>query len=339
MSIHTEYFSEDAYSGTAGAIERIDGSNLTSTEFHQRYQHPGLPVILQRLIDAEPVWDLHYLCQHLGPLAFPVRHYGRERYQQDKRQWTSSGSGAAARTLLFADYAALLGSGEAYQHDLYLARCSVQHTPLAEQPHLQHLEQRLEQLGLRFPVTHFNLWVGPGGHTSCLHYDPMDGMLIQLYGAKKVLLFPPSQIYNLYPISVLKSLRYGLKLRSVYSQVYPDRPDFAAFPRFQEALNHSQEIILNPGEILFLPAGWWHEVTALDTALGTTLGTALGTDPVCSMNRWWHVLPVSRSLRSWSKWRAHLSSLLATPHVIGHLLSALRSHHPQAELSKLVQRL
>ncbi|GAB4375098.1 MAG: hypothetical protein Kow00121_20420 [Elainellaceae cyanobacterium] len=326
MSIQTKYPSGEALTDKSAtqAIERIDGSNLIAKDFYQRYQHAGLPVVIQGLLDTELTWNLDYLCQHLGHLEFPVRHYGRSRYQQDKREWTSSGSGADAQTLLFADYVDLLRSGEAYQHDLYLARCSLQHTPLAELPTLQRID---EQLGLRFPVTYFNLWVGPGEHTSCLHYDPMDGMLIQLCGTKKVLLFPPSQLYNLYPIPVFKHLRYGLKLRSVYSQVYPDCPDFDAFPRFRDAIDYAQEIILSPGEMLFLPAGWWHEITAV------------GNDAVCSINRWWHVLPLSRALLSWSKWRAHFGSLLAVPHIAGNLLAALSSDHTQAELNKLAQRL
>ncbi|MBE9182739.1 cupin-like domain-containing protein, partial [Oculatella sp. LEGE 06141] len=164
-------------------------------------------------------------------------------------------------------------------------------------------------------------------HTSCLHYDPMDGTLTQLYGAKKILLFPPSQLYNLYPTSVLKHLRYGLQLRAVYSQVYPENPDFNAFPKFKQALKQYQVGILNPGEILFLPAGWWHEVTSLEN------------DMVCSVNRFWHVLPLSRALRSWSKWRAHLGGVLAAPHVALNLLSALQSNTRTGELRKLLQRL
>jgi hypothetical protein len=305
-------------------VQRVSGVSLTAKEFFQHYQKPGIPVIITGLLEAEPDWTLDYLCQRLGDHAFPVRQYGRDRYQQDKRQWTSSGSGVPAVTLPFSHYADLLRNGAAQNQDLYLARCSLYQTPLSPLPNLRQAET---QLGLRFPATHLNLWVGWGGHTSCLHYDPMDGTLVQLHGVKKLLLFPPSQLYHLYPFPVIKHLYHGLKLRSVYSQVYPDRPDLDAFPNFKLAMAHAQEITLHPKEILFLPAGWWHEVTAL------------GEEMVCSINRFWNVVPVARALSSWSKWRAHLGGLLAAPHILGNVVGALNSSNRQGELNKLIQRL
>jgi lysine-specific demethylase 8/hypoxia-inducible factor 1-alpha inhibitor (HIF hydroxylase) len=305
-------------------IERVHISSLRPEEFVEHYQRKGIPVIIKGLLDREPDWNLHYLCQHIGNQEFPIRYYGRERYKQDKRQWTSSGSGVEARTLLFSEYAEMLRSGEAYEQDAYLARCSLQDTSLADASTLRRAEAWLR---LRLPATSLNLWVGSGGHTSCLHYDPMDGVLMQLHGAKKILLFPPPQTYNLYPIPVLKQLRYGLQLRAVYSQVYPEHPNFNAFPKFRQALPHCQEGILNRGEILFIPAGWWHEVTAL------------GNGIVCSVNRFWNVFPVSRAMCSWNKWRAHLGGVLAAPHIGWNFLTALTSSNHHRELSKLVQRL
>lgn len=305
-------------------IDRIHAASLTSQDFGDRYQTPGIPVVVQGLLDREPSWDLQFLCQALGNHVFPVRRYGRERYQQDKRQWTSSGSGVKAQSITFTDYAQHLLTGVAQEEDLYLGRCALTHTSLDSRPNLLQAEA---WFNLKLPATAMNLWVGPGGHTSCLHYDPMDGLLMQLHGAKKVLLFPPAQTYNLYPIPLYKPLRYGLALRAVYSQVYPDRPDLDAFPKFARAQPYAIEIILNPGDILFLPAGWWHEVTSL------------GDGVVCSVNRFWNVLPLRRALMSWNKWRAHLGSVLAAPHLIGNLIAATIHSNPNDELGKLVQRL
>lgn len=308
----------------APPIDRVHYSDLSSEEFGDRYRKPGIPLVVQGLLDEEPEWNLEYLRQVLDNHVFPVRQYGQARYQQDKRHWTSSGSGVAACSMTFSDYADHLISGTAKQDDLYLARCSLKNTPL-EQGHT--LYQAEAWFGLRFPATALNLWAGPGGHTSCLHYDPMDGLLMQLHGAKKVLLFPPSQTYNLYPIPVYKPLRYGLKLRSVYSQVYPYRPDLQAFPRYANALPYGSEIVLTPGDILFLPAGWWHEVTSLGDGL------------VCSVNRFWNVLPLSRAVGSWNKWRAHLASVLASPHMVRQWISAISHPHSRNELKKLLQQL
>jgi hypothetical protein len=306
------------------SVQRVHLSSLTPESFFQNYQKPGTPVVVEGLLDGEPGWDLNFLSERLGDQEFPVRFYGQQRYQQDKREWTSTGSGVEARTLKFTEYAAMVRSGEAYEKDAYLARCSLKRSPTLNIPALERAEQ---QLGLNMPATYLNLWVGPAGHTSCLHYDPMDGTLTQMHGSKKVLLFPPSQIYNLYPFPVINHLWHGLKLRSVYSQVYPERPDFSAFPKFKQALQHRYEVTLYPGEVLFLPAGWWHEVTAL------------GEGMVSSVNRFWHVYPFSRAVSSWCKWRAHISSVFAAPHILWNFLSAVNSGKKQQELNKLLQRL
>lgn len=305
-------------------VPHLQASRQSQGDFSQRYLKQGHPVIISGLLSPATDWSLDYLEDQIGEIEFPVRQYGKDRYQQSKKTWTSSGSGVEATTMSFAEYADQLREKTAHQNDAYLARCSLKETPLS---HHSELEQAEAWFNLKAPATFMNLWVGPGSHVSCLHYDPMDGLLMQLHGQKKVLLFPPSQTYNLYPIPVYKQLRHGLKLRSVYSQVYPETPDFEEFPKFRQAIPHGQVAILNPGDILFLPAGWWHEVTSL------------GDDVVCSINRFWHVFPLSRALLSWNKWRAHLGSVFAAPHVIQNVISAFHGDNMAADLKTLIQRL
>ncbi|MBW4652947.1 MAG: cupin-like domain-containing protein [Kaiparowitsia implicata GSE-PSE-MK54-09C] len=304
-------------------VQRLAADCTQPDTFIQNYLKPGVPVVITGLLGQDAAWTVDFLRQHLGDRTFPVRHYGRDRYQQDKRTWDTVGSGVNVRTLTFNDYAALLENGEAHDQDLYLARSALTHTPLAQAPALVQAEQRL---GFTSPVTALNLWVGPSGHISCLHYDPMDGTLMQLQGSKHIILFPPDQLYNLYPFAVMNHLWYGLRRRAVYSQVYPDRPDFDSFPRFQEALRHRQDVTLKPGEILFIPSGWWHEVSSV------------GAGAVLSINRWWNV-PWGRSLRTWSKWRAHLGSVMAVPHTLREVLPGLVSATREYTLKELLQRL
>lgn len=287
-------------------IDRISAEAITPQGFFETYQKPGVPVIISGLLDT-PDWNLDFLCSQLDQREFVVRCYGGDRYQQDKRQWTDIGSGVTLRNMTFNDYADSLRSREAHQQDMYLAKCPIKDTPLGSTPAFRALSGRL---GLRFPATNLNIWVGPSGHTECLHYDPVDGTLMQLHGEKKLILFPPDQLENLYPFPLHAHLRHGLKLRSWFSQVYPDRPDFEAFPKLRDALQHRYEVILQSGEVLFIPVGWWHEVIAL------------GDEMVCSVNQFWHVYPIDRALLSWSKWRAHLGSLLAIPYSLWETVSA-----------------
>jgi len=322
-----KYFSspqavQDDRTTEQGAIATLHLLELTTQDFQRHYLRPGKPVVITGLLQHQEPWTLEFLCQHLGNSVFPVRQYGRDRYQQDKREWADMGSGVTVHSLSFREYADLIRSGQAYEQDLYLARCGLQGTPLEQAAVLTQAESAL---GLSGSVTPLNLWCGPAGHTSCLHYDPMDGTLMQLVGTKQIILFPPSQLYNLHPFSVWNHLLHGAKRRAVYSQVYPNRPDFESFPRLQEALPYRIDVTLNPGEILFIPSGWWHEVTSVGEGL------------VCSVNRWWNV-PWGRSLRNWSKWRAHLGSVLGLPHVFSNLISALPTAAREQKLKEIIQR-
>ena len=301
------------------SIERLSESSIQS-----QYVQPGKPLIIKDVLKNVDCWTVDFLRQHLGPQIFPVRQYGRKRYQYNKSQWQDIGSGVPVTSLTFDAYADLILSGEAQQQDLYLARCSLKGTSLANMSDLTQAEQWLK---LSSPVTSQNLWCGPPGHTSSLHYDPMDGILIQLAGTKQITLFPPSQLYNLYPFSIWNHLIYGAKRRAGYSKLDPNKPDFQSFPKFELAMRHRIDLTLKPGERLFIPASWWHEVTST------------GSGMVCSINRWWTV-PLQRTVLNWSKTRAHIGSLLGMPHTVIDLVGALiSSDNRQQRLRTLLQRL
>lgn len=305
-------------------VERINKTSLTPEIFFHKYQKDGTPVVITGLLDSMPVWDLDFLCEKLGDREYPFRVNGWERYKQEKSQWSNTGSGVDSRSIRFRKYAEMIRDREAYKQDIYLGRCTLKNTPLEDTPDLKEAEA---QIGLKIPATSLNLWVAPNTHVAPLHYDPMDGTLMQLYGSKRVVLFPPSQTYNLYPLSIFNYLRYGLKLRGSYSQVYPDRPDLVKYPRFKQAQAHRYEVILQSGEILFIPSGWWHEVTSF------------GNEVICAVNRFWHVSPALRAITTWNKWRLHLGALMATPHIVSALLSAIASKDREQKLRHLIQRL
>lgn len=306
---------------TVNPIQRVDISFITPETFVEQYQRTGTPIVIKGLL-KECDWNLDYLCEKLGTQEFLLRCYGNERYKQDKRQWTNTGSGVETQSMLFTEYADMLRNHQAHENDVYLAKCSIKNTLLANTRSLGNIG---EQLGLNKPESDLNIWVGPGGHVECLHYDHVDGTLMQLHGSKKVVLFPPSQTNNLYPFPFYIHLYYGFKLRCWFSQVYPERPDFKAFPKLKQALQYKCELILNPGEILYIPAGWWHEVTAL------------GDEMVCSVNRFWSISPISRIVFSWTILRANLGSLCALPHTLLSLAIALFSKERKQKITKILQ--
>ncbi len=293
----------------------------STEEFIEQYQIPGIPIVLRQGV-SEPEWNLDYLEAKIGERKFLCRVYGSQRKDLDKRQWKTIGSGITAKSLSFSEYADLVRSGEAHREDIYLAKCPLAETPLAASPSLQNLGQ---QFHLLKGMTDFNLWAGAGGHTESLHYDTFDGTLIQLAGQKRVVLFPPSQLSNLYPFPLIGHLHHGLKLRSWFSQVYPDNPDFETFPGLKEAFKHRYEVVLNPGDVLYLPVGWWHEVSAL------------GEGFVCSANRFWAVTPRRRLFSQWSSWRTYFAFLFSMPFMSLKFVQALFKPNRKEELEKVLR--
>lgn len=104
-----------------------------------------------------------------------------------------------------------------------------------------------------------NLYVGPGGNKSLLHYDETHSLLMMLEGRKRFILFPPEQSRFMYAYSPF-SLKALLENRVVDSRIDCQSPDFQQFPELARAKGISGW--LEEGQALFIPAGTWHFIEA-----------------------------------------------------------------------------
>lgn len=103
-----------------------------------------------------------------------------------------------------------------------------------------------------------SVWIG-NRTVAATHYDMSNNLACCAVGRRRFTLFPPDQIANLYP-GPLEPTPGG----QVVSMVDLRAPDLGRHPRFAEALAQGQVAELEPGDVLFYPALWWHNVEALD---------------------------------------------------------------------------
>ncbi len=141
-------------------------------------------------------------------------------------------------------------------------------------PYLGNLELRELNALCHWPA-YFNkmgpprFWLGPSGTVTPLHCDYDDNIFAQIWGSKRIFLSPPHYDEFLYPREA-NAILFG-------SPFDPEAPDFEKFPLARQAA--MIECIMQPGELLYVPAGWYHQVRALTFSL--------------SANRWARALPLA----------------------------------------------
>ncbi len=114
-----------------------------------------------------------------------------------------------------------------------------------------------------------NLWFGEAGNATPLHHDMAHNFLVQIYGKKRIRLFSPEDTKYLY--------RQTSQAKYHLSQIHDiDTLNKKKYPLFKNAVAY--EGILHPGETLFIPCGWWHDVRSIDHAI--------------SVNFWWKAKPL-----------------------------------------------
>jgi hypothetical protein len=104
-----------------------------------------------------------------------------------------------------------------------------------------------------------SIWLGNRTRVAA-HFDLPDNIACCAAGRRRFILFPPSELENLY----VGPLDYTPAGQSI-SLVDFKHPDFERFPRFRNALKKAQVAELEPGDALFIPGMWWHHVEALDS--------------------------------------------------------------------------
>lgn len=112
-------------------------------------------------------------------------------------------------------------------------------------------------LDLLPPGVEPRIWIGNETVTR-VHYDLNQNLICVVAGKRRVMLYPPEQLPNLYPGPFDRTIG-GVPV----GMVDPENPDLERYPRFALAQNAVQVAELEAGDVLYIPFGWWHQVRSL----------------------------------------------------------------------------
>ncbi|XP_060552574.1 hypoxia-inducible factor 1-alpha inhibitor-like [Ruditapes philippinarum] len=225
------------------------------------------PVILTdtNLVASALHWSLDYLADHIGDGNFTVYKSDSHKfkYYSDKKckMVKEFRPPTVQMEMKFKDFAALLKRKQKERdcsEKIYLQQAlndSVEKTIVYDFVNFNWAwlteQQTLNNWG---PLTSNLLLVGMEGNVTPVHYDEQENFFAQIYGHKRFKLFHPDQYKNLYPYPVYHP-------HDRQSQVNLDCPDFDKFPNARNLTGYQG--IVGPGDVLYIPMYWWHEVESL----------------------------------------------------------------------------
>lgn len=184
------------------------------------------------------------------------------------RAYTDSGWGQ--RIIPFAEFWSTFMGADAAEKG-YLA----QHTLLSQVPALRDdiaipdycytTPPATGAPALEEPLIH--AWLGPRGTVSPLHTDPYANMLAQVVGSKYVRVYAPGE--RVFPrgveaggVDMGNTSRGEVEVEGGGLEEEEERRVWGETSYL--------EAVLEPGEVLFIPAGWWHYVRSLEESFSVS---------------------------------------------------------------------
>jgi hypothetical protein len=235
---------------------------VDAARFHAEIVQPAQPALLRGLVGDWPAVgadDLHAYLQRFAS-AKPTEAFfgkpeigGKYYYNSDL-----SGFNFERRTMSFPQ--ALSAIYEPGEETVYLGSLPV--------------DDYLPGFASENPMAPAGVSAGPRlwiGHPSDVssHYDTYDNLICCVAGVRKFTLYSPDCIGKLY-VGPIDNTMAGQPVSLAAS--LPE--DAARFPLFADIKDGAIEIELRPGDALYLPKLWWHQVRS--------------TAPVNAMiNYWW----------------------------------------------------
>ena len=225
-------------------IDRVEG--ITREEFQENYMKPQKPVIIKHLFGSEaPVyqWGFEDFKRELGHIEVGVYDAEEEQIKED-RSYKSAPS-----KMKFGDYLDLIQQAPTTKR-LFLFDVFKFKKELKEDFNFPDIADNVFKF---LPLAFF----GGQGSVTRIHRD-MDNsnvFLTELVGTKRVVLFDPkySKMLYQYPFGT-------------HTSIDVNDPDYGKYPALSKVEGY--DVILNAGETVFMPSGWWHHIEYHSAGMG-----------------------------------------------------------------------
>lgn len=256
-------------------LKPVDVVNEIDREsFRKRYYEPQLPLVIRHLSRDWPAyskWSWDYLASVAGDKTVGI-------YNNSKSDAHTRVNRADDYTS-FGAYVDMVRRGPAAWR-IFLFNI-FHHAPQLKEDFTwpDHL---LNGFVKKLPM----LFVGGQGSITHMHFDIdlSHIMHTQFIGRKRVLLFPFEEQYKLYrkPFEVLSLADF-----SHYYDMQKSKLDFEAFPAIKQAQGF--EVVLEHGDTLFMPGGYWHHMEYLDSGFAMSL-RALNNQITGKLKGLWNIV-------------------------------------------------
>jgi lysine-specific demethylase 8 len=225
-------------------VERV--TRPSTRHFRGRYLTPRRPVVLLGTNDhwRARTWTLASLAERIGDPAVPLAVLDRGRVRVDLER------GIVHETRSFRGF---LDELERTVPPVHYLRLRLDGPYRSLRDDLEIPAYCVARLFLDV-----SLLIGGVGTVVETHYDMLHSLVAQLRGRRRVTLFAPADRRHLYPYP-MRTLHWH------HSRVRLHAPDLARFPRFRDAC--PLRVDLAPGDVLFIPRGWWHHFETLEPSI------------------------------------------------------------------------
>ncbi|MEJ7736180.1 MAG: cupin-like domain-containing protein [Chitinophagaceae bacterium] len=231
-------------------------TDISPEAFHERYYTPMKPVIMTGLAKTWPAyhkWNWDYFQEIVGNVDVGVYN----NIRSDAYTPINKADGY----MKFGEYLNMVRQGPV---ELRIFLFNIfQHAPQAIND-FSWPEHLMKGFVKRYPM----LFTGGAGSITHMHFDIdlSHIMHTQFMGRKRVLLFPHQEQSKLYrkPWEVLSLVNF-----EKYFDTANNKLNLEKFPAVNLAKGY--EVILERGDTLFMPAGYWHHMEYLDSGFAMSL--------------------------------------------------------------------